>query len=548
MFGGNEQVVKRFRIAKGRNIAFTVARVNVGVLIRCITGVVGESMVSNVQGTVQTSRIKRRGVVLIHAVNPLPDVAPQVFFSTVGNNLDAVCIDHNTGIIAQRNGCTGVFGHVGFTVIRFGNGTIADCTLNVKAAILNQHKHLTASHGCGILLLPTGTTLLGQLAHVCTGCILGQAGKGLCVCNAAQGISSKICNLCVIQNVCSGRSIIQGAFKGRQVNVIVGVAVFDEGRMQLETGFRFVTNIIAGLAKMVAVVFALGDNIHIKGHHLIIKAGLLHHDLNFGSSSIGARIGAAFDGDTLGQGTGGGKCCITVICNHFAGIGDVAPSAPTKAVNTIKGMTTRFAVCTGQTGETLVFEIDFHTIDVGIGITHECLKIRNLVLKGLNVANGGNCCRVNGQRHIVGIADGGYKLDVCARNHQPVICGHIAVAGSFDGDSIQDFSIIRVFCIQTQCPHIVAGLQLCIAEGRFHLDCNIVGAGDSCGLTGLLDVGKCGQTFQLGDGVGGGRSGNLGELHIVGSCDHLCQKFLAVLGDNQFGKFSHCYSILSIFV
>ena len=58
MFGGNKQPIEVFRVAKGGNIALTVAGANPGVLIRRVPGIVCKAMIRNVQSAELTIRIK----------------------------------------------------------------------------------------------------------------------------------------------------------------------------------------------------------------------------------------------------------------------------------------------------------------------------------------------------------------------------------------------------------------------------------------------------------------------------------------------------------
>lgn len=58
VFGGNKQPIEVFRVAKGGNIALTVAGANPGILIRRVPGIVCKAMICNVQSAELTSRIK----------------------------------------------------------------------------------------------------------------------------------------------------------------------------------------------------------------------------------------------------------------------------------------------------------------------------------------------------------------------------------------------------------------------------------------------------------------------------------------------------------
>jgi len=176
---------------------------------------------------------------------------------------------------------------------------------------------------------------------------------------------------------------------------------------------------------------------------------------------------------------------------------------------------------------------------VGIGIAYECLKISNLCFQFLNIANRGNGGRVNFQIHTVSVAYGSNKLDVCARNGDPVVRRHIAVTRSFNGDSIQDFARVRVFGVQAKGFHVVTSGQIGIGESRFQLDSNIVRDRLFGNKACLLHVGKGGEGFQLRQGVGGAGRGNFGKLNITHARDHLSDQSLSFRRNNQLRKFCH---------
>ena len=105
VFGGNKQPIEVFRVAKGGNIALTVAGANPGILIGCVPGIVCKAMICNVQSAELTSRIKGGGILDVHTVNPTPDIAPEVFLATIGHDLNAVRVGNCAGIVAQFGSC-----------------------------------------------------------------------------------------------------------------------------------------------------------------------------------------------------------------------------------------------------------------------------------------------------------------------------------------------------------------------------------------------------------------------------------------------------------
>ena len=496
-------------------------------------------MICNVQSAELTSRIKGSGILDIHTVNPAPDIAPEVFLATIGHDLSTVRVGNCAGIVAQFGSCARILCHIRRTIIRLRNCAVTNSGLHIERSVLNKHEQLRSGHGCGVCLFPALAAVVCQLAGIGTGQILGKAGHGLNSGDAGKHIGGEVRHLCIIQNVSTCGRIPKRTLKGGQIDIVVFVAVLHESRMHLEPGFRLITNVIANLAGVVAVVLALCHDFGFQRYNLVIELGLFHHHLYGSASGISTRILSAFNGDALRQLASSGESTLAVIGYNLTVIRDVATAATAKTMHRIKGVSASLTKRARQSGKLLVLEIHLNAVNVGIGIAYECLKISNLCFQFLNIANRGNGGRVNFQIHTVSVAYGGDKLDVCAGNGDPVVRRHIAVTRSFNGDSIQDFARIRVFGIQTKGFHVVTSGQIGIGESRFQLDSNIVRDclfGDkAC----LLHIGKSGEGFQLRQGVGGAGRGNFGKLNVANSRNHLSNQSLSFRRDNQLRKFCH---------
>ncbi len=46
---------------------------------------------------------------MVDTINPLPNITPKVFFTTIGNDIDTVIVGNRTGSITQIHRCPGKF-------------------------------------------------------------------------------------------------------------------------------------------------------------------------------------------------------------------------------------------------------------------------------------------------------------------------------------------------------------------------------------------------------------------------------------------------------
>ena len=119
------------------------------------------------------SRRKWSWVFLVHAINPSPNVTPNVFFTTIRNNIVTVGIGNRTGSVTQIHGCPGDLCHRGFTIICFIGNTVTNHFLHIKSSIFNQHQKLRSGDCCGVRLFPTFTPISCKQPGICSCQILG---------------------------------------------------------------------------------------------------------------------------------------------------------------------------------------------------------------------------------------------------------------------------------------------------------------------------------------------------------------------------------------
>ena len=165
MFSHNEQPIKFFRIAESGNIAVAVIGVNSGVLIGACFVIINKAMIRNIKRST-IARCESCRVFLVHAVNPSPNVTPNVFFTTIGNNVVTVDIGNRTGSVTQIHGCPGDLCHGSAAIICFVDNAVANRFLHIERSVFNQHQKLRSGDCCGICLFPTFTPLLCQLSGV----------------------------------------------------------------------------------------------------------------------------------------------------------------------------------------------------------------------------------------------------------------------------------------------------------------------------------------------------------------------------------------------
>nr|DAO07422.1 MAG TPA: hypothetical protein [Caudoviricetes sp.] len=537
-FHTDKQPVIGFRIAECADVRpGDIRNTDAGVLIRCSTGVISKAVISCVQDTNLTVISSKGGRVLdVQTIFPLPDVAPQVFFTTIGHHVVAVGIGDSTGRIAQVYGCTGQF-RVVDTIFqpRLIGDTCTNVVLTVEVAIFDQHQKLSASQNSCILLFPTMTTVLGKFAGVGTGQVLGLAGCRLCIGNAGKHVIGKVCNLGIIHDVGSSGLVPQATFISGLVDVVIFLAIADELRMHLEASLGGIRNVVADFAGFPTLISSVRSAFQHHGNHFVVEFRLFHHDLHLGSH----RVGGITHGCSLGQNTGRTECRITLIGNHNTVIRQVAAFSATHCTNLVERLTTSHAHSTSKAGELLVGKVHFHAVNVTVRVAHIGTKVSNFSFHCADVLNGCVCTGIDSQVHVVTVAHGGVKLDVCTGHGNAVVCRHIAQTGSFHTHCIQDFTQIRVFCIQTQATEIIASGQLLIGERRFHTDAGVVGNSHLGNVVGLLHIFQCSQGFQCAFCIHLGRSADLGELNVGCTCHDLCNQCLTTLGQIKFRKFSH---------
>ena len=178
--------------------------------------------------------------------------------------------------------------------------------------------------------------------------------------------------------------------------------------MQLEPGFRFITDVIPKLPRMVTHAFTLIDFFQFQRNNLVIEFRLFNHDLNRRTGSIGSGMNTGFNGHFLCQRTGFRVTFITVISHNMTVISDIAAPSAAKAMHRIKVSTGIFAECAAQPGELPVPKVNFKTKDVVAAVANETLDVSNVSLCLFHVHlccdPGGSC--VNGHRRGICHRDG----------------------------------------------------------------------------------------------------------------------------------------------